>query len=75
MAEWTFANGHEIAAAVSRGETSAQAVVESALATIQTRDQVLNAFTDSEHLRAQGRSMPRVPPGRRLVRSRACRSR
>ena len=59
MAEWTFANGHEIAAAVSRGETSAQAVVESALATIQTRDQVLNAFTDvtAERALARARSL------------------
>src|SRR5215207_6719850 len=59
MAEWTFANGHEIAAAVSRGETRAQAVVESALATIQTRDQVLNAFTDvtAERAREKARAI------------------
>ncbi len=46
MADWTFAKGHEIAGAVSRGEVSVQTVVESALAAIRTRDQVLNAFTD-----------------------------
>jgi aspartyl-tRNA(Asn)/glutamyl-tRNA(Gln) amidotransferase subunit A len=56
MADWTFAKGHEIAGAVSRGEVSVQTVVESALAAIRTRDQVLNAFTDVTTERALSRA-------------------
>jgi aspartyl-tRNA(Asn)/glutamyl-tRNA(Gln) amidotransferase subunit A len=56
MADWTFAKGHEIVGAVSRGEVSVQTVVESALAAIRTRDQVLNAFTDVTAERALSRA-------------------
>jgi aspartyl-tRNA(Asn)/glutamyl-tRNA(Gln) amidotransferase subunit A len=56
MADWTFAKAHEIADAVKRGEVSAQAVVEAALAAIRTRDQVLNAFTDVTAERALSRA-------------------
>ncbi len=56
MADWAFAKGHEIAAAVTGGDVTAQAVVETALATIRTRDQVLNAFTDVTAERALERA-------------------
>ncbi|MET0277140.1 MAG: AtzE family amidohydrolase [Pseudorhodoplanes sp.] len=56
MADWAFAKGHEIAAAVTRGEVSAQTVIEAALSTIHTRDQVLNAFTDVTADRALARA-------------------
>jgi aspartyl-tRNA(Asn)/glutamyl-tRNA(Gln) amidotransferase subunit A len=56
MSDWTFAKGHEIAAAVSCGEVGVQTVVESALAAIRTRNQVLNAFTDVTAERALSRA-------------------
>jgi aspartyl-tRNA(Asn)/glutamyl-tRNA(Gln) amidotransferase subunit A len=56
MSDWTFAKGHEIAAAVARGEVGVQTVVEGALAAIRTRDQVLNAFTDVTTERALSRA-------------------
>jgi aspartyl-tRNA(Asn)/glutamyl-tRNA(Gln) amidotransferase subunit A len=46
MPDYSFAKGHEIAAAVARGEVSARTVVEDALSVIRSRDQTLNAFTD-----------------------------
>lgn len=46
MPDFDFAKGHEIAAAVGRGEVSAREVVEGALSAIRNRDQTLNAFTD-----------------------------
>ena len=56
MTDLSFANGFEIAAAVSQGDVSAQTVVESALSTIQTRNQTLNAFTDVTAERAMVRA-------------------
>lgn len=56
MTDLSFAKGFEIAKAVSQGDVSAQAVVESALSTIQTRDQTLNAFTDVTAERALARA-------------------
>ena len=56
MADRSFAKGHEIAAAVSRGEVSARAVVEDALSVIGIRDQVLNVFTDVTAERALARA-------------------
>lgn len=56
MADFSFAKGHEIAAAVSRGEVSARAVIEDALSVIRGRDQVLNAFTDVTAERALARA-------------------
>jgi aspartyl-tRNA(Asn)/glutamyl-tRNA(Gln) amidotransferase subunit A len=56
MADLSFAKAHEIAAAVSRGEVSARAVVEDALAIIGSRDQTLNAFTDVTAERALARA-------------------
>jgi AtzE family amidohydrolase len=46
MPDLSFAKGHEIAAAVARGDVSAREVVEDALSVIRNRDQTLNAFTD-----------------------------
>jgi len=70
MVDWTFAKGHEIAAAVSRGEVSVQTVVEASLSAIRTRDQVLNAFTDvtAERALSRAKSLDRdrasgKPPG------------
>ena len=51
-----FAKAHEIAAAVTRGEVSAREVVDSALSTIRSRDQTLNAFTDVTAERALARA-------------------
>ena len=56
MRDLSFANGYEIAKAVTKGDVSAQAVVESALSTIQTRNQTLNAFTDVLAERAVARA-------------------
>lgn len=56
MADWTFAKGHEIAAAVTRGDVSVQTMVEASLDAIRTRDQVLNAFTDVVAERALSRA-------------------
>jgi 1-carboxybiuret hydrolase len=56
MADLSFAKGHEIAAAVARGEVSAREVVEDALSAIRTRDQTLNAFTDVTADRALSRA-------------------
>jgi aspartyl-tRNA(Asn)/glutamyl-tRNA(Gln) amidotransferase subunit A len=56
MAALDFAKGHEIAAAVARGEVSARDVVEAALAVIETRGQTLNAFTDVTAERALARA-------------------
>jgi aspartyl-tRNA(Asn)/glutamyl-tRNA(Gln) amidotransferase subunit A len=56
MADLSFAKGHEIAAAVVRGEMSARAVIEGALSVIRTRDQTLNAFTDVTAERALARA-------------------
>jgi 1-carboxybiuret hydrolase len=56
MADRGFAKGHEIAAAVARGEVSAREVVEDALAVIKSRDQTLNAFTDVTAERALARA-------------------
>jgi aspartyl-tRNA(Asn)/glutamyl-tRNA(Gln) amidotransferase subunit A len=56
MADWAFGKGHEIAAAVTRGEVSAQNVVEAALSAIRARNQVLNAFTDVTAERALSRA-------------------
>ena len=56
MADWSFAKAHEIADAVSQGKVTAQAVVESSLKVIESRDQVLNAFTDVTAERALARA-------------------
>jgi aspartyl-tRNA(Asn)/glutamyl-tRNA(Gln) amidotransferase subunit A len=56
MADWTFGKGHEIASAVTRGDVSAQNVVEAALSAIRARNQVLNAFTDVTAERALSRA-------------------
>lgn len=56
MPELDFAKAHEVAAAVTRGEVSARAVVDSVLSTISSRDQTLNAFTDLTAERALARA-------------------
>ena len=56
MPELDFAKAHEVAAAVTRGEVSARAVVDSVLSTISSRDQTLNAFTDVTAERALARA-------------------
>lgn len=56
MAGTGFAKGHEIAAAVARGEVGARDVVEDALAVIKSRDRALNAFTDVTAERARVRA-------------------
>ena len=56
MPDYSFAKGHEIAAAVARGEVSARTVVEDALSVIRSRDQTLNAFTDVTAERALARA-------------------
>jgi len=56
MSELGFAKAHEIAAAVSRGDLTARAVVEDALSAIRYRNQTLNAFTDVTAERALDRA-------------------
>jgi len=56
MSELGFAKAHEIAAAVSRGDLTARAVVEDALSAIRNRNQTLNAFTDVTAERALARA-------------------
>ncbi|HWV40518.1 AtzE family amidohydrolase [Pseudorhodoplanes sp.] len=56
MSELGFAKAHEIAAAVSRGDLTARAVVEDALSAIRNRNQALNAFTDVTGERALDRA-------------------
>jgi aspartyl-tRNA(Asn)/glutamyl-tRNA(Gln) amidotransferase subunit A len=56
MADLGFAKGHEIAAAVARGEVTAREVVDDALSVIETRNRTLNAFTDVTALRAIARA-------------------
>ncbi|ARQ00575.1 AtzE family amidohydrolase [Pseudorhodoplanes sinuspersici] len=56
MTDLSFAKGCEIAKAVSKGDVSAQTVVEAALTAIQTRNQTLNAFTDVTAERAIARA-------------------
>jgi AtzE family amidohydrolase len=56
MPDYSFAKGHEIAAAVARGDVRAREVVEDALSVIRSRDQTLNAFTDVTAERALARA-------------------
>jgi AtzE family amidohydrolase len=56
MLDYSFAKGHEIAAAVARGDVRAREVVEDALSVIRSRDQTLNAFTDVTAERALARA-------------------
>lgn len=56
MADFSFAKGHEIAAAVASGEVRAREVVEDALFAIRHRDQTFNAFTDVTAERALARA-------------------
>lgn len=56
MADMGFAKGHEIAAAVARGEVTARKVVDDALSVIESRDRTLNAFTDVTAERAIARA-------------------
>ena len=59
MADWTFAKGHEIAAAVSRGEVTRAGRRGICAVDDSTRDQTLNAFTDvtAERALARARSL------------------
>ena len=70
---WSTAS--EIAAAVASGKISATAIVDDALARINGRNPVLNAFTaitaERARARAPGRSMPRQPANKTLGPSRA----
>jgi aspartyl-tRNA(Asn)/glutamyl-tRNA(Gln) amidotransferase subunit A len=52
----TWASAADIARAVNGGKITAARVVEEALATISTRDPVLNAFTTVTHARARARA-------------------
>jgi len=65
-----WASAREIAGAVARGETSAAAIVEAALARIEAHDRAINAFTAvvAERARARARAVDLActkgdPPG------------
>ncbi len=56
MSDLKYAKGHEIAAAVTRGDVGVRDVIEATLDTIGSRNQVLNAFTDVTADRAMARA-------------------
>src|SRR5690349_9631365 len=56
MSDLKYAKGHEIAAAVTRGDVGVRDVIEATLDTIGSRNQVLNAFTDVTTDRAMARA-------------------